>query len=160
MRKWAGLSVVLLVATLFACGWFVWDFFQLAGRPLGTFEFGEHRVVRIWSEQSERDWPIGPVPVLYEIRERDAIIVPATYICSDRGNRFEFRVGFADNNNLACVCQVNPEVKNFDSVIVFDARTGESWPRAWKMGPVDRQSWRERFRMLQEANPNLPIKFD
>src|SRR5471030_697060 len=76
-------SIFVTLASFGACGWCLWEFFSLEGRPLGTFEIGKGRTIRIWSEQSKRDWLVGPVRVFYQVMEGRKEIVPTTYLGSD-----------------------------------------------------------------------------
>ena|ERR1022692_4669090 len=123
-----GSAILVILASFVACGWCLWDFSRLSGRPIGAFDIGDGCVLGIWSEQSQRDWPGGPVPIFYHVLGGDEEIVPTTYLGSDRGQRFEFKPAFADGGRLVCIFDVNLTAKKESYCIFYDAGTRESYP--------------------------------
>ncbi|MBI2807842.1 MAG: hypothetical protein HYX68_22905 [Planctomycetes bacterium] len=155
MKKILAASAIFLLASVAACSWCVWELARPGGRSLANIDIGGNRSIRIWSDESHRDFSL-PNCVYYEILENREVIVPAMFLGSDRGQRFEFQVVFADNGRLACVWQANRAVKGVPWIIIYDNAVRESWPQVWwceqRSSP---REWEERYFLLQGENPSL-----
>jgi hypothetical protein len=53
------------------------------------------------------------------------------------------------------------EVNRWEHVsVLYDAESGESWPRDggnWHMDPDVRRKWRERFERVRREHPDCPV---
>lgn len=153
------LKVIVLAAMLLAVGTMCCGLWWAIhpGRSIGTFDIGDNRQVRIWSEGK---WFEPYVAIYYQISEADKLLCPTTYLNHDHGQRFDFRTAFSDDGKLACVYEVTLAVTDSDFLIIYDTVNQESWPR---MGYADQISdprvmkkWRDRYRRLRSANPEFP----
>ncbi len=126
------------------------------GRGIATVPIGNGRAVRIWSEG---DW-LDYTDVLYEVREGGRIVVPPTFMGTDRGERLDFRSASTADGKLWCVYESTRGTHDPWFVIVYDVETGESWPRSWMdesfNDPAVSRKWRDRYRRLRSENRGLP----
>jgi hypothetical protein len=124
------------------------------------FDIGGGRTLRVWSIR-EGDW-IEPHPLMvyYRVDQQGKELVHTTFLDHDDGGEYQFKVASADEGRLTCVYEVTRAKDNTYYLLIFDAGSGESWPRLrddetdWKPGVMDK--WRERYRRLKAENPDLP----
>ena len=150
------LSVGVLLAFVALCGGGLWWLFGPPGRHIGSFDIGQGREVRIWSEG---DW-LEPVGMYYQISEGGEVVWPKSHIGVDRGQRFEFRTASAAGGKLSCVYEVNSATNRPPFLIIYDSETHESWPRLkdgdWSGDPAVMRKWQDRYRKLRDDNPEMP----
>jgi hypothetical protein len=85
--------------------------------------------------------------------------VQQTYIGSDPNfsTNFDLNMVTADNGSLVCVFDRNA---SNDLVILYDAPSGESWPRLRdnevSYQPSVRAKWDSRHARLKKAYPGIP----
>jgi hypothetical protein len=139
----------------------LWSAFE---RPRFThhFDIGGERTLKVWSIRRDvlLDFDSNPLMVYYRIDAGGREVVHPTFLEHDDQGEYEFRMVSADGGRLVCVYEVARAADNSFLVLIYDAATNESWPRAWAdEGGLLIQvaaKWRERHRRLKAENPELP----
>jgi hypothetical protein len=79
----------------------------------------------------------------------------------DFGYTYNIEAAFAKDGTLACVYDTTLWSEGL--FIIFDATSGESWPRLRadevSQDPAVKQKWVTRYNQLVLENPNLPRYF-
>jgi hypothetical protein len=151
-------AVMLLVGM---CAWFSWLWYsEEQPRFSHDFDIGGGRIVRVWSNW-ERDWiEPGPRGVYYRVDQQGKEVVHRTFLESDDGGKYVFKAILADAGRLACIYETTRAKSNSSYLLMFDAASGESWPRLGDDETEDvpgvMEKWRERYRRLKTDNPELP----
>jgi hypothetical protein len=87
-------------------------------------------------------------------------VVHTTFLEHDDKGQYEFQVVQADDGRLACVYEVTRAADSHYFLLMYDAESGESWPRLrddeTRQMPDVVAKWRERHRRLKAAHPELP----
>jgi hypothetical protein len=129
-----------------------------------TVDLGNDHFVRIWTEYpSWSDWDpdIAYPAIYYEITQYDKAVVPKTWLGLDFGYTYDIETAFAEDGALACVYDATLWGKGL--FIIFDATSGESWPRLSEYEvsytPAVRRKWVDRYNRLMLENPSLPRYF-
>lgn len=153
MRTAAKLSILaLLLVGLEACAF---------RDPVASHAFGDGYRIRVWWQYSAIwDWDDVPEPHLfYDVTRNGQTVVPETWLHLDLGEDQDFDVATAaaDGGNLVCVYDRNAFKRLF---ILFDVRSGESWPRLRddesSSDPAVEAKWAERYHRLLAENPGFP----
>jgi hypothetical protein len=87
--------------------------------------------------------------VFYRIDANGRELVPMTLMEHDDRGSYQFKVLLAEGGQLACVYEVSRGSNNGYMNILYDAVSGESWPR-----DSSNRKWRERFERLQREHPS------
>jgi hypothetical protein len=101
--------------------------------------------------------------VVYRIDKNGAELVPTTITELDDGGDYRFNLLIADGGQLVCVHEVNRGNANSSLNILYDATTGESWPRDstnYHFNPETKAKWRERFERVRREHPSFRIPVD
>ena len=104
--------------------------------------------------------------VYYRIDAGSREVVHTTFLDHDDLGRYEFRLVQAERGWLTCVYEVTRATHNDKFLLMFDHRTGESWPRGSDNVTSQRSEelarWQERYRRIKAEHPDLPtpVPFD
>jgi hypothetical protein len=101
--------------------------------------------------------------VYYRIDRNGTELAPTTFLEHDDGKEYQFKVLVAEGGRLVCVYEVSRGSDNSYLTILYDARSGESWPRDranWISNPEIKRKWRERFERLQREHPSYRMPRD
>ena len=136
-----------------------------------TIDIGNGRRVKVWAVEEHA--PFEPVVRLgyYQIQEDGNVAVPGCawfleqhFLDQRHGGEYEFRVAFADSGDLACVYEAHRYQRDSSYILLYDAASGESWPRrrGSSLDPAVERKWRARYRRVCVSNPGLafPASFD
>jgi hypothetical protein len=88
--------------------------------------------------------------VYYRIDRNGTELAPTTFLDDDDGKEYQFKVLVAEGGRLVCVYEVSRGSDNSYLNILYDAGSGESWPR-----DRSNRKWRERFERLQREHPSF-----
>jgi len=167
-RRWIVLLGVPILA-LGLCGGCLLSQFQ---KPRFRYEFdiGNGRTVTIWSirrdilkeflQYGELDTDPSPLMVYYRVHRDGRELTHTTYLEGDDEGDYQFDVLLAEGGQLACVYEVNRSKRSSYMVIMYDATSGESWPRDahnWLHDAEMRQKWRKRFERIRQEHPDFPM---
>lgn len=123
------------------------------------FDLGGGRILSVWSSRGSFPY-LGPRLVCYRIDAVAQELVPSTFLNTDAGGDYVFRCVQADQGRVACVYDVRRAEWNPYFLIMYDAPSGESWPRVRadeaNDDPAVIEKWRLRHRRLKEEHPDLP----
>jgi hypothetical protein len=99
--------------------------------------------------------------VYYRIEQGGQEIIPQTFFEHDDGEDYHFSLAFANEGKLACVYEVSRYRKTCYYVLMYDAESGESWPRVredeTRTDVSVRQKWRSRYQRVRSENPEMGI---
>jgi hypothetical protein len=132
---------------------------------IATIDLSDGYTLKLWNESEGilGNWdPDNPYPsIYYQIEKSGNIAVPKTYLHLDLHYTYDIKVVFAETGRLACVYDTKLWTKGL--YIIWDAESGESWPRL-RDDEVSyessvKQKWLERYTRLKLENPTLP-QFD
>jgi hypothetical protein len=157
-RLWILLGVFFSLVGL-CCGGCLWWGIEW---PRFDYEFdiGRGRTLCIWSIRRDFEIDVNPPMIYYRLDQWDKVLVPMTFLEPDDGGEYQFKVVFADGGRLACVYEKVLAKKYSSYLLIFDADSGESWPRLrddeTESHPGVMDKWRERYRRLKAENPELP----
>lgn len=157
-RRWiVPLGGLLLLGGL--CGGCVWSAFERP-RFYQRFEIGGGRTLTVWSIRRDflHDFDPDPNPLMvyYRVDMGTRELVPKTFLDHDDEGDYRFRVASADEGQLACVYEVNRASEDPSLLLMYDAQSGESWPRTGRETGEVSDRWRERYGRLKAENPELP----
>lgn len=162
---WAvGLGGLALVAGV--CGGLAWREENPVPKFRHAFDIGGGRVLTVWSTRRGGVFNLDPDPlvVYYRVDFGRWAVAPTTYLEHDDRSEFVFRLVTADGGRLACVYSEAPPGDRPLVFLVYDAASGESWPRTRvDQGGTTREAearWRDRVQRLQAEHPGLPDPFD
>jgi hypothetical protein len=148
-----------LLAVIGLCSGCLWSI-QPRPRFSQEFDIGGGRILRVWSIADSEWFEPNPLMVYYRVDLRGKELVHRTFLEHDDGGEYQFKVAFADGGRLACVYEINRGKDCGYYLLMFDASTGESWPRLredeadWM--PEVMEKWGKRYRRLKAENPELP----
>ena len=151
------------------CGGCLWSALEHP-RFSQTYDIGGGRTLAVWSirrdvlkdylRYGDLDTDPNPLMVYYRVDAGGREVVGATFLEHDDGGEYRFRVALADGGRLACVYEVTRAADNHNFLLMYDAESGESWPRVRDNETNQRPSvvakWRGRFRRLKAEHPELP----
>jgi hypothetical protein len=159
MRKGWLLLLGAGLALVGMCLWCLW-FSGEQPRFSQEFDLGDGRKLRVWSTRSDKWFEPHPLLVFYRVDQRGKELVPTTFLEHDDGGEYQFNVVYADGGRLACVYEITRATLNSYYLLIFDAGSGESWPRLrdneTNSHPGVMDKWRDRYRRLKAENPDLP----
>ena len=126
------------------------------GRPIAKLSLGTGRTLLVWSEE---EWLEPGYPGMYYRVEADGrVVVPKTWIGTDTGVAYRWKVAFARQSKLAAVYEAS-ESGPFP-LIIWDEIRRESWPRTgydqggyWKDNV---KAWIGRYGCLKAENSAIP----
>jgi hypothetical protein len=161
-KRWAiPLGGLLVLGGL--CGGCLWSALERP-RFTQTFDIGGGRTLTVWSIR--RDFLLdfdpdpNPLMVYYRVNAGTQELVPKTFLDHDDGGEYQFRVVQADGGRLACVYDTARAIDHHYFLLMFDADSGESWPRVrddeTNQQPPVVDKWRGRFGRLKAEHPGLP----
>jgi hypothetical protein len=157
--RWVrALIPLLLLGAL--CGSCLWGFCERS-RFSQTLAIEDGRTVRVWSVRRsalEMDPDYNPHVVYYRIDRGWTELVPRWSLELDDGDDYRFAAVTAEGGRLACVYEVDRRLEYL--TILYDAESGESWPRDstnWHVYPEVRRKWRERFERVLREYPDCPV---
>lgn len=155
--------IIAIVVLVFACVACVYQFLY-AGyyRYIAAYGLGNGYSLEIWGEQpglADPGWDPDDAPGLYyQIKQFGAVVVPQTFLTIDFRYIPDVKIAFAEQGFLVCVYDIKPEGDGF--FIMWDATSGESWPRLRddeaSSNPVVLKKWTDRYKRLKAVNPDLP----
>jgi hypothetical protein len=129
-----------------------------------AFDIGGGRTVHVWSTRLGPDHWLDsdpyPLMVFYRIDANGRALATRTFMDHDDGKEYQFNVLVAEGGQLVCVYEVSRGSENGYMTILYDAGSGESWPRdrgLWISNPEIKRKWRERFERLQREHPSYRI---
>ena len=154
------LAAVLMLLAAGLCGAGVW--LLLPDRPRFSYELdiGGRRVVQVWSERQHLPIDSDPNPqtVYYRVARGREELTATWSLEGDDGGDYRFAAATADGGQLACV--YDADGRREWVTILYDAVSGESWPRdnanVWT-NPAIKRKWRERFERLRRECPDCPM---
>jgi hypothetical protein len=124
------------------------------------FDIGGGRTLRVWSIRGEEPLEPNPLMVYYRVDAGGREVIHTMFLDHDDKGEYVFRMVSADGGRLVCVYEVTRAADNDYLFLIYDARTGESWPRTWadEGGDLEQAAakWRERYRVLKAEHPELP----
>jgi hypothetical protein len=159
--------LLILLGSLFAffglCSFCLWG---MKERPRFDYKFdaGMGRMIRVWSIRRD-EWFVGPNPLMvyYRIDQNGTELVHTTFMNHDDGGEYQFKALIAERGQLVCVYEVSRGSKDEFMTILYDATSGESWPRDnanWYFYPEIKRKWRERFERVQREYPDYQMPRD
>jgi hypothetical protein len=153
------LLVVALITLGGLCSWCLW-FSHERPRFSQEFDIGGGRTLRVWSIRDEKLFEPHALMIYYRVDAGGQEVIYTTFLDHDDEGEYVFRMVSANGGRLVCVYEVTRAVHNYYLFLIYDAQTGESWPRTMhdEGGDLDQAAakWRERYRMLKAEHPELP----
>lgn len=157
---WLG-SVALVALT--CCGGLFWFLNHEPVRFRHRFELGGGHTLTVESRQrSELDDPLDPNPYLvyYRVDAGWRPVVPTTMLEYDDGGAYNFRFVQTADGRLSYIFKVNRATMPSYLFLVFDADSGESWPRLLdhetRTEPHVIKKWQQRYSRLLSEHADLP----
>lgn len=160
-RWWVPVAGLFLLGGL--CGGCLWSALERP-RFTQTFDIGGGRTLTVWSVRRDvlLDFDTDPNPLMVHYRiDRDGTeLVPTTFLDHDDEGSYQFNVLVAEGGRLVCAYEVSRGSENGYMTILYDAASGESWPRDnanWHFYPAVKRKWRERFERVQREHPGYQM---
>lgn len=163
MRKRWVLPVAAFLVLVGVCGGCLWSAFE---RPRFThhFDIGGGRTLTVWSIRRDVllnfDTDPNPLMVYYRVDVGGREVIHTTFLDHDDKGEYQFRVVSADGGRLVGVYEVSRAADNHYMMLMYDADSGESWPRVRDDEttgmPAVVAKWRERHGRLLAAHPEFP----
>jgi hypothetical protein len=148
-------SLAALAGSCSCCLWFATEHPRFSQ----DFDIGGGRTLRVWSVY-DAGWDYSPLMIWYRVDQGTTELVHKTFLEHDDGGEYHFNAVFAEGGRLACVYEVARARVNSYYLLIYDAESGESWPRLRDDETEDMPGvlakWRARYRRLKAANPGLP----
>lgn len=157
------LPVAVCLVLVGVCGGCLWSAFERP-RFIHRLDIGDGRTLTIWSIRRDTllnfDTDPNPLMVYYRMDAGGRELVPTTFREHDDNGSYEFRVVSADGGRLVGVYEASRAADNHSMLLMYDADSGESWPRVrddeTTQMPAVVAKWRERHRQLRVAHPEFP----
>jgi hypothetical protein len=143
---------LLAVGSCFPC-WCFACHRQPSPRFAFAFDIGGGRTVHVWSTRlGPAHWLDDdpyPLMVFYRIDANGRELAPMSFMEHDDRGSYQFKVLLAEGGQLACVYEVSRGSNNGYMTVLYDAVSGESWPR-----DSSNRKWRERFERVRREHPS------
>ena len=149
-------AIGCVLAGLLTAFFALWWISRPRREEYARYSFAPDVEVRLFIESDFDD----PPTLLYEIRKRRRLVVPATYLgpAPDGEKPLEVRTASSPDGSIVAVWSEG------EFTILHHRPSGESWPRLLdhetaRQPPV-RDKWRARFALIRRQHGEIPLPTD